>query len=316
MKSEAQGTYSSNGSLIIAGEYYVLIGAMALALPLKYGQKMRVECIEDSQQRITWKTYESGKLWFSAGFETEKMLIRHSGDEEKAILLQKLLRFIRGTKPELFNGQKSFSFVCDINFNSDWGWGTSSTLVCNLASWSETDAFELNNLISNGSGYDIAASRSVNPIYFQIENGNPSVSQAPFHPVFKDAVYFLYSGRKQNTEKSIAANIKLVMDNNDLVPAISWLTEKIATETDTGEFMRYIAEHEKIISKTLKMERIKEMYFKDFEGELKSLGAWGGDFLLVVSKMRESEIRQYFRSRGLNTIFRFDEIIRNKIQAN
>lgn len=310
MKSKEPGTYRSNGSLIITGEYYVLIGAMALAVPLKYGQQMRVESIKDTHLKITWETLESGKPWFSAEFETEKMLIRHSSDQEKAKRLRMLLKYIRDVKPELFKENRSFAIVCDINFNSNWGWGTSSTLICNLADWSGTDPFELNSLISQGSGYDIAASRSITPIYFQIENKTPTISQAPFDPVFKDSVYFLYSGKKQNTEISIETKIESVKWNCDTVSMISWLTEKIATATDVSEFMRYVSEHEQIISKTLKMQSIREN-FRDFEGELKSLGAWGGDFIMVVSQMRESEIREYFRSRGFDILFRYEEIIKN-----
>jgi mevalonate kinase len=311
MKSGVSGAYSSSGNLIISGEYFVLIGAKALAVPLKYGQQMRVECIEDTHQMIKWEAFESGEIWFSAEFETEKMTIKSSADRAKTIRLQKLLRYIRDKKPELFKDNRSFVIVCDINFNRNWGWGTSSTLICNLADWSGIDAFELNSVISHGSGYDIAASRSSTPIYFRIENGNHIIDHASFAPVFKDSLFFLFSGKKQNTDKSITKNINLVRKNYDMVPMISWLTEKIATETDTAEFMRYIAEHEKIISKTLNMKRIKEMYFNDFDGELKSLGAWGGDFILVVSQMRESEIREYFSSRGLEILFRFDELIRN-----
>ena len=76
------------------------------------------------------------------------------------------------------------------------------------------------------------------------------------------------------------------------------------------EFIRCILEHEKIIARILNLIRIKEKYFNDFEGEIKSLGAWGGDFAMVVSPLDEMRVKQYFKNKGLETVFRFDEIIK------
>jgi hypothetical protein len=55
--------------------------------------------------------------------------------------------------------------------------------------------------------------------------------------------------------------------------------------------------------------RIKEDRFPDFPGEIKSLGAWGGDFAMVVSKEEEKDLLSYFSGKGLNTLFSFEEII-------
>ena len=39
---------------------------------------------------------------------------------------------------------------------------------------------------------------------------------------------------------------------------------------------------------------------------IKSLGAWGGDFILATSK---DDPTSYFKKKGFNTIFKFDDII-------
>ena len=55
-------TYHSHGKLLITGEYLVLDGAMALAVPTKLGQSLTVRPI--SQRVIQWKsTTVDQKTW-------------------------------------------------------------------------------------------------------------------------------------------------------------------------------------------------------------------------------------------------------------
>jgi hypothetical protein len=51
---------------------------------------------------------------------------------------------------------------------------------------------------------------------------------------------------------------------------------------------------------------IKQELFKDFRGEIKSLGAWGGDFILVSG---DKESPNYFKNLGFTTIIPFEEMI-------
>jgi mevalonate kinase len=169
--------------------------------------------------------------------------------------------------------------------------------------------------VSSGSGYDIAASGSDSPVYFSITDGQQIIKKAKFNPPFKKSIYFIYTGRKQNTQESINRYHESIMKNSESMSSmISWLTEKITAESDINEFMRYMAEHEKILSKTLGMPGIREKYFSDFEGEVKSLGAWEGDFIMAVYSGREEQIRNYFNIRGFNTIFRFEDIVKGELQ--
>jgi mevalonate kinase len=310
MIQETQNTYSSNGNLIITGEYFVLTGAKALAVPLKYNQQMKALCFANSKNVIQWEANELGKPWFKADFNSEDLNILSSNNTELALGLQKILKAILKIKPLLFSKDTLYQFSCDIQFSTSWGWGSSSTLITNMANWAGIDPFELNKQVSSGSGYDIAASNSTTPIVYQINGNGYKITPVAFDPRFKKNIYFIYLGRKQNTSASIEKNIKSVRSEK-MVPVITWLTEKIANEDNMNEFIRYIVEHEIIISKTLKTLRIKEENFNDFDGEIKSLGAWGGDFAMVVSSLPEIHIKSYFKSKGLETFFRFDEIIKN-----
>ena len=48
------------------------------------------------------------------------------------------------------------------------------------------------------------------------------------------------------------------------------------------------------------------MVLIDFNGTIKSLGAWGGDFILVISKENPSD---YFVSKGYETALTYKDLI-------
>ena len=72
------------------------------------------------------------------------------------------------------------------------------------------------------------------------------------------------------------------------------------------EFESLITLHEDYISQIIKQKPIKELLFNDFKGCIKSLGAWGGDFILVTS-LEDPSV--YFKNKGFNTIIPFSNLI-------
>ncbi len=64
--------------------------------------------------------------------------------------------------------------------------------------------------------------------------------------------------------------------------------------------------HEEIISEIIKLPTIKEQLFSDYPNTIKSLGAWGGDFVLVTGN--ESEM-DYFKRKGFKTIVPFKDML-------
>ena len=90
---------------------------------------------------------------------------------------------------------------------------------------------------------------------------------------------------------------------------LTTLTEDILTCKTLEEFEFLIEAHENIVSKALKLKTAKEMYFEDYFGEIKSLGAWGGDFVLVTSKRSFFETAEYFEKKGFSIVVPFDDIV-------
>ena len=60
------------------------------------------------------------------------------------------------------------------------------------------------------------------------------------------------------------------------------------------------------MSEVLELSTIKEAVFEDFNGVLKSLGAWGGDFIMAFSKENPTD---YFKQKGFETVIPFEEMI-------
>jgi hypothetical protein len=70
-----------------------------------------------------------------------------------------------------------------------------------------------------------------------------------------------------------------------------------------------IKEHEQILSEILKRESIAQQSFPNFEGGIKSLGAWGGDFAMFVSENSNIQLKEDLKTKGLVVMFSFGELI-------
>jgi hypothetical protein len=281
-------------------------GAKALAIPVKFGQALSVK-VHDKKE-LQWQSYVNGKLWFSASFNADFTYSKAS-NEQTADFLSKLLKSAQSLNPK-FLSEITFDIRTDINFNIEWGLGSSSTLIHNLAQWANINPFDLFFKVASGSAYDIACAGSDNPIIYRLKKGKPDFRQINFYPDFHQNIYFAYLGNKQKSEKSILKfNKKAIYSDTD-INTVSEITEKMLSAKNTDEFSKLVYQHEQILSKILRQKTVKERYFSDFSGEIKSLGAWGGDFIMIVSLLSFEQIKKYFSEKGINIIFTFEEMIK------
>lgn len=300
-------TFYSNGKLLITGEYVVLDGAKAFALPTKFGQNLVVE--ERDGKKITWKSFdEDGTLWFDDNITFQEVMDGPQKQQEDSIkkTLIGILHQAYLLNANYINVAEGYHVITELSFPKFWGLGTSSTLINNIAQWANCDAFELLNNSFGGSGYDIACAQNDTPILYHLENGKPIVEQVIFEPDFKDQLYFVYLNQKQSSKAAIAS---YYAKQNNLSKAISHLekiTEKILLSHDLRIFAHELEKHEIIMSDILEMQTVKERFFSDFKGIIKSLGAWGGDFVLVASKENPT---LYFKEKGFTTILPYKEMI-------
>lgn len=298
-----------NAKLLLSAEYLVLNGAKALAVPLKFGQKLEVE--DNDTGFISWKSIAyDGSNWFSGKYELNNFEVIESGNAEIAIHPQRLLRAARKLKPEFLVHSSGCNVVSTLNYPLLWGLGSSSTLIAGIAGWSVTDPFQLHFEVSSGSGYDIACAISQSPILYTLSNKIPEYRPVKFSPPFAERVFFVYQGKKQDSAEGIL-NYRKQNSNpgKSIVEKATLLTDRILSAVTLTEFEVVIREHETLISDLLGVESIKQTMFSNLPGEVKSLGAWGGDFCMLTWHDDLQLLPAYLKSKGFGTWFNFNEIV-------
>jgi mevalonate kinase len=300
-------TFYSNGKLLITGEYLVLDGAKAFALPTKFGQNLIIE--ETQGDIIHWKSLDSdGSIWFEDNIPFSSVIRDERFDDAKNIknTLIGILHEAYVMNPDFITKAKGYSIRTELTFPKFWGLGTSSTLINNIAQWLQIDAFELLKTSFGGSGYDIACAQNNTPVLYQIVNDKPIVECINFNPQFKDSIFFVYLNKKQSSRAAIAAYYGRQGNVAKSISKINAITQTVMNAKTVGEFAIALQNHEIEMSNILEQLTIKEALFPDFNGVIKSLGAWGGDFVMSVSK--ENPVN-YFKSKGFDVVIPYEEMI-------
>jgi mevalonate kinase len=177
-----------------------------------------------------------------------------------------------------------------------------------LAQWADIDAFELSNNTLGGSGYDIACAKADQPILYKLEEGKSEYKTVDWKPSFHQSILFAFTGNKRDSREAIGGFNKDSNYSTEII-RLNLLTKTLLKTENIREFMSLLQEHESLIGRLLDQTPVQKKYFPDFPGTIKSLGAWGGDFVMVVSENEELSIRKYLKSRGLDPVFRYEEIV-------
>ncbi|WP_417786007.1 GYDIA family GHMP kinase [Tenacibaculum sp.] len=303
----------SNGKLLLTGEYVVLDGATSLAVPTKFGQDLIIEPIKESQ--LIWGSFtHTGECWFEASFDLPKLRLTsatfNSDKEGSAEFIAETLRDIlqeaKRLNPEFLTTENGFVVKTNLTFPQNWGLGSSSTLINNIATWANANPFTLLWNAFSGSGYDIACAKHNTPILYKLEEKQPHIEEVNFNPSFSEELFFVHLNQKQNSREGIAHYKKHKEEAKILIPEIDNLTQEFLKTNTSKNLENIIIEHEQIISSIIKQDTVKQRLFSDYFGEVKSLGAWGGDFILVTGN---EDTTSYFQQKGFNTILSYKEMI-------
>jgi len=304
-QAKLKKTFYSNGKLLITGEYTVLDGAVALALPTIGGQYLEVTPIEG--HNINWTSLDAdGSVWYESNFTIESVIENIQQQDEITNKLIEILYEASLTNQDIFASNTGFEIRTKLTFPKHWGLGTSSTLINNIAQWFTIDAFLLQAKTFGSSGYDIACAQYNTPILYNLDEGYPTTQPVSFNPIFADNLYFVYLNRKQNSRQAIAAYRERRNSIAPIITKINSLTDKAINANSLLDFCTILKEHETIMSEVLGLPTVQNLIFPDFNGAIKSLGAWGGDFILAASN---EDPHDYFRSKGFETIVKYKDMI-------
>lgn len=298
--------YHSNGKLLLTGEYVVLDGASALAIPTIHGQSLEVLPLENNG--IHWESLdENGSIWFQEKFQLKDY--HKDSKNPSALILKRLLKILQEAKklnPAFLENSNGYAVKTKLDFPRNWGLGTSSTLINNIAQWAEVDGFALLARSFGGSGYDIAAANSNTPLIFTLKHRSASIKKINLPWKFTDKLFFIHLNQKQDSKEGIAIYRNKTVDGRS-ISRISEISNILLTCQSLAEFENLMNEHEEIISEIINLPTIKSRLFSDYPHSIKSLGAWGGDFVLATGEAKEM---LYFREKGYGTIVPFKEMIK------
>jgi len=299
--------FYSNGKLLLTGEYVVLNGAKALAVPTKFGQYLTVYA--GTNKQFKWTSFDvDNSIWFEDVITFEE-IISFTKENEATTIKSKLIAILHQAyiqNPNFITDFDGYVVETALTFPRLWGLGTSSTLINNIGQWLNIDAFNLLKESFGGSGYDVACAQTDSPIIYQLENNKPTFDVANFNPLFKENIHFIYLNQKQSSSTAIANYFSKNHDLDTNITKISAITNAALLCTEGRDFALLMEKHQAIMSTILQTETVKEKQFSDFNGVVKSLGAWGGDFVMVLS---EQNPREYFIEKGFETILTYDEMV-------
>jgi hypothetical protein len=295
----------ANGKLLISGEYLVLAGANALALPLKFGQGLEVK--EHTSGVIHWTSYNPLGAWFECDMDPIDFKIINTNKQTTAVNLQKLLmaaQKLNTTFPDRTTGSV---VKITANYPLEWGLGSSSTLIYLVARWAGVEPFSLFRSVSEGSGYDVACADRTQMIFYRVEGNHPVITETQPGKALQEYAYFVSLGNKQDSGEEAKSFLNAGNYSSKDIHAISELSARICNAQTSDELSGLVIEHETILGKILKKESIT-VRFKNFPGTVKSLGAWGGDFAMFISGLDKKYVIRSLNEYGLRDVFRFNEI--------
>ncbi len=240
-------------------------------------------------------------------------MLLESTDYKKAEALQLMLKKAVEQNPSIQAKLNHSSVTTMLKFDPSWGWGSSSTLLHLLEQWLGVDPYQIMDETIGGSGYDIACAAANSPIFYsRTPNTTPQIVPAHFNPSFIQQMGIVYLNKKQNSSTQVKSFLASNSSHKDLIDEISALSQKFTTTNEITEFMSLMQQHEVIIAEATGLTPVQQLLFPNFNGAIKSLGAWGGDFALFLSEEDFKTNKEWFASKGYLVAMPLEEVIVNK----
>lgn len=299
--------YYSHGKLLLCGEYAVLDGATAFALPTSKGQVMEIETFYNGVGLVSWKsTDHQGKTWFSATLQLPYFIVAETSDMSVAVRLVRFLVTARALNPDFLREDNDYHVFNRLEFALDEGLGSSSTLTNNIARWAKINPFALHFNAFKGSAYDVAVASAGQPLLYTMNGESPQIETVKWNKNFTDRLFFVHLNQKQDSRAQIAKYKHHISPAQ--VSQISRISKLISINDDYFEFCLLLELAENEMSQVLGVTPVKQQLFPDFHGTIKSLGAWGGDYILATG----TDTVSYFRSKGYERIVAYKDMIKTE----
>ena len=278
-------------------------------MPTKFGQSLRVTTLHANDNLLYWVALNNqNKPWLNLVFDTTDFTCINAKQDE-AVRLTKILLEARKLNPDFLSSAQDTAVETRLEFPNEWGLGTSSTLIHCVAEWAKVDGYELLKNTIGGSGYDVACAGTDTAIIYNLKNGKAETEPVNWQPSFSKHIYFAYLGKKQLSSEGIQYYKAKLQEKTYAIAKLSEITESILACSMIEEFEALVNEHEDLIAEQLKMGKVKDLLFSDYWGSVKSLGAWGGDFIMLTNQNSVDDLKAYLTEKNITIVFGWDELL-------
>lgn len=309
METNENKTFHSNGKLMLAGEYAVIADSKALAASLSCGQSLSVSFNSDGPHEVLWKTFEGESQTVEFNFPIEDIdQKRYKPEGERGFLLL-LLRAARRIDKRFLAERGLYVVESTIETGLKPGMGMSSSLISNIAFWANVNPYRLNRIISKGSGYDVAAARSSGIITYRKNCNEPEIQTVSLPENILNKLFLVHLNEKENTEKSISLYLNLLRTKKKAILSINEIIDKMLKVNTVEGFGGLMEKHDLILAKILSRKTAKQIHFSNFNGWIKSSGAWGGDYVLALSEDSDENVKKYFVDKGFKSVIKLNELL-------
>jgi len=259
---------------------------------------------------LVWECFDhEGNIWFKSHISLYDFSAINTTDEVVSKKIQKILKNAVRQNSEFLSKWNGFKVQFELEFPRNWGLGSSSTLYSLIADWADVNALMMYFKVDNGSGYDVACSSAGTPIIYFANDTEVSYTPVDFDPKFKKNLFFVHLNEKKDSALGIKEYLKAVKKKKEFVKNISEISEQMHAATSLSVFSSLMDKHEDLVAHHTGFKKVKDERFSDYHGSIKSLGAWGGDFAMATSEKSEKETKEYFASKGYDTVLQYSEII-------
>jgi len=275
----------------------LLHGADALVLPVVLGQHLEFTP-NAGRGLLYWQALDDrGDTWLQASFTLKGRALStpNPGTKKLQHILQAAVRLSDRFLPE---GQ----VITRLEFDRNWGLGSSSSLYHLVGQWLAVSPLALFRACEEpGSGYDLVAAGRDTPFLFA-RKGEKIMDISSLPLVFQET-WLVHLNQKQDSLKEVQRFRQRAVSLGS-IEEISNLSRALLGVKTTADLLSLWRAHEKCTGALIGMEPVQERLFPDFTGGIKSLGAWGGDFIWVAGP----DAPHYFRQRGYTTVLPFAEL--------
>jgi mevalonate kinase len=262
-----KNVFKANGKLLISGEYLLMRGAKALAVPLLLKHSLVLE--KSTDDYLHWTALHPGGVWFDESYSLPHLKSIKNLAPEKSEFLRNLLLNAVSLNTLFAEEIRAKKVTTTLDWDINWGLGSSSSLIALIAQWAKIDPYSLHLSVSSGSGYDVFCASSPDPIIYSRNSEKPVVQTVPFMPTFHDMLYLVFLEKKQNSANAVSWFNSTINVSMRSIDEISRLSEVLLHAGCLDDFMIAMKAHEKLIGEVLGLVPVKQRLFPDFQGEIK-----------------------------------------------